>query len=182
MQPDLIPDIRALLAPFLTEVEGALDRREQRYPALIEVGSMDPAAAAIELRAWSAIVADWRSIVTATGGTGNGATIEEKMAVLGEGCARYRPALAKAIANQSDAIRRDVAEISDRAYLRDRHGQAIAPYLALLESADRLAELHAIYASELPGERPWRGIWSGIAHYLDFHRQVRADRQRQKAA
>lgn len=179
---DLIPDIRTRLAPFLAEAEGARDRREQRYPALVAAGNMDAAAAATEIQVWTAIVEDWHRIVNGAGPATAVATTEEKMAVLAEGYARYKPALARALANESDALRRDVAEISDRAYLRDRHRQAIAAYLDLLESADRIAELHAIYASEMPGHRPWRGIWSGIGHYLDFHQQIRADRQRQKAA
>lgn len=172
---DLIADIRILFKPLLAEVEGALDRREQQYPPLIEAGRMDAQAAADELRAWRAIVADWRQIVTGLNDRGTDATIDEKIAVLLDGIARYEAAIPRAIANEKDAVIRDCAEISDRRYLADRHGQAVARYIALCDSRDRLADLAIIYHSERPGARPWRGLWVGIDQYLDFHRTARAD-------
>lgn len=178
---DPIADIRALLAPNLTEAEGALARREEQYPALVAAGNMDQATAAHEIDVWRAIVADWRRIVRNEPTWANKVPIADKLAVLVEAARRFEAAIAKSIANLPDNVRRDCAEITYRGYLRDVHGKHLGPYLDLLARRDRIEDMHAIYISELPGTRPWRGIWRGIDHYLTFHTDCRA-KPPQKAA
>lgn len=179
---DPIADIRALFAPLLLEAEGALSRREEQYPALVQAGRMDQQSAAREIDIWRAIVADWRRVVTGTGAKGTQATTDEKMAALADSIGRYEPAIAKAIANESDNVRRDCAEFRHRAYLADRHGKAVARYLELLDGRDRLIDLLMIYDSERPDGRPFRGFFAGVDAYLAFHLSARADRLGKQAA
>lgn len=179
---DAIADIRALFAPNLTEAEGALARREEGYPALVAAGRLDHAAASHELDVWRVIVADWRRIVMSEATWGSDVPIADKLAVLVDAAARYESAIARSIVNVPDHVRRDCTEISCRPELRDRHGKHLGLYLDLLGRRDRIEDMHAIYASELPGERPWRGIWSGIDHYLSFHLQCRTEGQQKAAA
>lgn len=179
---DPIADIRANFAPCLAEVEGALARREEQYPALVQAGRMDQQAATREIEIWRAIVDDWRRVVTGTGPQGTQATVPEKIEVLAQGIARYAPALGREVATFSDTVRQDCLEISDCAYLSDRHGQRVDRYIELLTSRDRLMDLAILYHSELPGSPLWRGFWRGIDAYLSFHQRIRADRQQRKAA
>lgn len=182
MNTDPIADIRARLNPLLAEVEAALERRDQQYPALVEAGRMDAKAAADEIRIWRAIAADWRNIVAATGDRGRTVSIADKVKALVDSIGRYDAALARAIANEKHEVRRDCAEISDRRYLADRHGQAVARFIELSDSRDRLIDIAVIYHSELPGAPAWRGAWSGIDHYFEFHRAARAEKPIRKAA
>jgi hypothetical protein len=179
---DPIADIRATFAPSLAEVEGALARREGQYPALVQAGRMDQQAATREIEIWRAIVADWRRVVTGTGPVGAQATVPEKIDLLKDGIARYGPALGREIATFTDTVRQDCLEISDRAYLSDRHGQRVARYIELLASRDCLMDLAIIYHSELPGSPLWRGFWRGINAYLSFHQQARTTGGQRKAA
>ncbi|TAJ73014.1 MAG: hypothetical protein EPO45_19365 [Sphingobium sp.] len=179
---DPIADIRARFAPILAEVEGALARREEQYPALVQAGRMDQQAATREIEIWSAIVADWQRVVTGTGPQGTHATLQEKIEILIEGIARYGPALGREIATLSDNIRQDCLEISDHAYLSDRYGQRVARYIELLTSRDRLMDLAILYHSELPGSPLWRGFWRGIDAYLSFHQDARTTAKQHEAA
>lgn len=179
---DPIADIRILFAPLLKEAEGALTRREDQYPGLVEAGRMDQETAAREIDIWRAIVADWRNVVTGTGQKGSSATIEDKVSALQDSIDRYGPAILKSIANQSDTVRHECAEIKDRRYLAERHGKAVARYIELLECRDRLIDVRMVYECELPGARPWRGFWQSIDHYLEFHTRARTDREQRQAA
>ncbi|WP_313800943.1 hypothetical protein [Sphingobium sp.] len=176
---DLVANIRARLAPLLTEVEGALDRREKQYPTLIANGRMEDHVAAKEIRIWRAIVADWRVTVTTMGMKGEGTTIEEKIEVLNDTIGRYNAALAKEIRGSSDAVRRDCVEGASLASLSDRHGEAVAPILDIHRRRERIEDIRDFYRQALPGSP---GLFRGIDDYLDFHQQIRAGRQRKEAA
>ena len=176
---DLVANMRARLAPLLTEVEGALDRREKQYPALVANGRMEEYAAAKEIRIWRAIVADWRVTVTAKGTKGEGTTVEEKIEVLKDAIGRYNAALAKEIRGSSDTIRRDCIEGANLARLSDRHGDAVASILDIHQRRERIEDIRDFYRQALPGST---SLFRRIDDYLDFHQQIRADRRQQKAA
>ncbi|WP_196871588.1 hypothetical protein [Sphingobium sp. JAI105] len=178
---DPIADLRATFAPCLAEVEGALARREEQYPALVQAGRMDHQASTREIEIWRAIVADWRRVVTGVGPVGTQATVPEKIDQLKDGIARYGPALGREIATLSDSIRQDCLEIPDRAYLADRHGHRVARYIELLTSRDRLMDLAILYNSELPSSPLWRGFWRGIDAYLSFHQDARTTAKQREA-
>lgn len=178
---DPIADIRARFMPLLAEAQGCLERRASQYPALVETGRMDAQAAQAELRAWRAIVADWQNIVTGQGERGASVTTTEKIAALLEGVSRYEAALPRAIANADEIVRRDCDKIRDRTFLAKAHGPAVARFLELEQSRDRLIDLALIYHSEQPAAPPWRGLWQGIDAYLTFHTNHRTPRERKAA-
>ncbi|MGE4323645.1 MAG: hypothetical protein AB7E60_11525 [Sphingobium sp.] len=177
---DPIEDIRASFAQLLEETQAALDRRVNQYPALVAACRMTEQDAANEIRIWRAIVADWRWVVT---GEGNWtAAIEEKVAVLEESIRRYGSALRQTVAGMPPDVRKSCQEIKDLHFLSDLHGQSVTQFLTLLENAERLEDIRAVYASELPGNPPWRGLWRGMAQYLAFHHDARMGRRARTSA
>lgn len=176
---DLVANIRARLAPLLVEAEGALDRRARQYPDLVAKGRMQEAVAADEIRIWTAIVADWRQIVSGRGAKGTDATIEEKIAALTDTVGRYDAALAKEIRSAGDRVQRDCAMGADLYMLRVLHGAKVDGIFDLVQRRGRIEEMRDLYREELPGHV---GLYRGIDDYLAFHQQIRADREQRQAA
>lgn len=176
---DLVANIRARLAPLLDEAEGALERRARQYPDLVAKGRMQEKVAADEIRIWTAIVADWRRVVSARGEKGVGATVREKIAVLTDAIGRYDTALASEIRNAGERVQRDCAMGADLYALRVLHGAKVDGIADIHQRRARIEDLAEHYRWELPGHA---GLYAGIDDYLAFHQQIRADRQQRKAA
>jgi hypothetical protein len=169
---DLVDNIRAGLKPLLEEAEGALERRQAQYPAMVAGGRMDAARADDEIRIWSAIVADWRRVVMGRGGERDGVTVHEKIAALVDAVGRFDAALSKEI-RANARIQRDSAMGADAYMLRILHGDAAASLLDLAQRRHRIEALHDWYCQELPGHH---GLYRGIDDYLSFHQEIRARR------
>jgi hypothetical protein len=169
---DLVANIRAGLKPLLDEAEGALERRQAQYPAMVSNGRMDAARADKEIRIWSAIVADWRRVVMDRGDRGDGATVQEKIAALVDAVGRFDAALSKEI-RANARIQRDCAMGADAYMLRILHGDAVSSLLDLARRRDRIEVLKEWYRQELPGQP---GLYQGIDDYLAVHQNIRARR------
>lgn len=176
---DLVANIRARMAPLLVEAEGALERREQQYPALVTAGRMNEQQALAEIRTWRAIVADWKHALQGAGARDLQVSITDKIAVLTSTVGRYNAALAREISAAPTRVQRDCVEGANLALLADIHGDAVASILSLHRCRERIEDLRAFYRQELPGHA---GLFMGIHDYLEFHRQVRAKAVQRKAA
>lgn len=167
---DPVANIRYRFTPLLAEAEGALQRREQQYPALVKAGKIAANVAEREIRTWSAIVADWRRVVSGTGPRGEGASRAEKIEALEESIRRFNGQLAKVIAAAPVRVQRDCVEGAKLWMLEDRHGDAVEPVLEVHRQRERVEELRDWYRSEQSA----RGkLYAGIDDYLEFHRQLR---------
>ncbi len=171
---DPVAAIRRRFAPLAIEAEGALQRREEQYPALVEAGKIAAEVADREIRTWRAIAADWRAVVD--GGdpvAGDGTGLREKIEALTESIRRYDRALARAIDAAPDAVRRDCTDGQPLWLLDQRHGAAVESIMEIHRQRDRVIDMRAWYRSELPGHD---GLYHGIRDYLAFHREIREAR------
>jgi hypothetical protein len=165
---DPVASIRRRFAPLAREAEAALRRREEQYPALVDAGKISAEQAAQEIRVWRAIAADWRRVVDGSADAAAWVSRDGKVAALRESIRRYNKALARAIDNAPDAVRRDCVEGNPLWRLDEKHGDAFAPILAVIHQRDRVEDMLDWYLAEQPGSGRL-----GIDGYLELNRILR---------
>ncbi len=69
-------------AAMLEQAEGALARRREGYPRLIERGAMDRADADEDMAAWEMIAAEWRWIVDGSGAPPPPGSLDQRLAAI----------------------------------------------------------------------------------------------------
>jgi hypothetical protein len=139
-------------APAILAAEAAATaaRREAQYPPLVAVGKIAPADAARDIRVWHAIARDWRYAAGQPISGSARATPAEKRDACADAVRRFDRALAKAIAATPPAVARDCADGADLDQLRDRHGDAAAPILAIHDQREPVIGLRDFYARADP--------------------------------
>lgn len=69
-------------AALLEQAEGALARRREGYPRLIERGAMDAGDADEDIAAWELIAAEWRWIVDGSGALPPPSSLDQRLAAI----------------------------------------------------------------------------------------------------
>lgn len=67
---------------LLEQAKGALARRREGYPKLVERGSMDKAQADEDIAAWELIEAEWRWIVDGSGELPPASSLDQRLAAI----------------------------------------------------------------------------------------------------
>jgi len=153
-------------APLADEAAAAVERREQKYPALIDAGKISAEQAREEIRVWRSIAADWHWVVTLDRQKVEPATLDEKVAALEESCRRAERALRKAFAAADSSVRTAWQRDMPIALIADRYGESASALLTEWDRYWRFADLLTWYRRDLPG-----GDRNGIAHFVERHVQ-----------
>ena len=149
----------ALLAK---EAAAAVDRREAQFPARVDAGKLAPEQAALEIRVWRAIAADWHWVVTLERQTVESVTLEEKLAAIEESLRRADKALNKAFHASDERIRRQWTEGMSMLTIADFFGDDARPFLEAWDRFYAIADLLEWAKRDMPGsDRP------PISHYVE---------------
>jgi len=128
-------------APLAKEAAAAVERREKLFPALIKAGKIAADQAALEIRVWRAIAAEWHWVVTLERRQVESAALEEKLAAIEESLRRADNALNKAFHASDERIRRQWTDGMSMLTITDFFGDDARPFLEAWDRFYAIADL-----------------------------------------
>lgn len=159
-------------APLAKEAAAAVDRREALFPARVDAGKLAPEQAALEIRVWRAIAADWHWVVTLERREVEAATLEEKLAAIEESLRRADNELNKAFHASDERIRRQWTEGMSMRTIADFFGDDARPFVEAWDRFYAIADLLKWAKRDMPGSDRLP-----ISHFVEQERRRPRERR-----